>query len=93
MNQNERICPQCGQMFCDKPAKCTHCGYRFSRYADKGRVTDLIPVFRMLPYRLRKVVLWGAALVALAYWVDLVHQLDELHRFMGRKGLPAWARR
>ncbi len=93
MVQTARSCPKCGQLFSEQPVKCEHCGHRFRRFADRGRLSDLVPVFRLLPYRLRQAIMLFAAFLLFAYAIDLVTRLDELHTFMNRRGLPRWARR
>jgi hypothetical protein len=56
-------------------------------------LTDAIPVFRRLPHRVRKAIVIVALLGGIGYAVNVPKQLDHLHTFMNRKGLPTWMKK
>jgi uncharacterized membrane protein YvbJ len=93
MTQRDRCCRECGQLFSDSPTKCPHCGCRLRKAADRGRLSDVIPGVRRLPYSVRKAMMLLVVFCVVAYVMDLVGQLDKLHTFMNRRGLPSWARK
>jgi hypothetical protein len=86
-------CPDCGQLFNDIPLKCPHCGHQFRKTVDNGRLSDLVPGFRRLPYVVRKAIIVIAVFCVVAYIVDLPDQFHKLHVFMSRRGLPHWMTR
>jgi hypothetical protein len=91
MARRDLNCPQCGQLFSAQATRCPHCGHRFCRYVDQGRLADLIPVYRRLPKQVRIGIMLFLAFCIVCCCVDVWAQLDKVHHyFHTRTNVPSW---